>query len=153
MREGRPHQGRCEGHVSDLPLTTGNGSHLGLTGFCMFYIKHFAHLQRWAHIFRLKNVYMILFPMNMSYENSWSLLLEFRQLTTSRTQGLMKGIGAHQPVTFKTPPDLTEWIFWPLVRSMGNKACLTSLNCRKFYVTVKIRNRKAVPDTEQNDSI
>ena len=120
-----------------LALNHRNWSHLGLKGFCMFYVKQFAHLQRWAHIFRLKNVCMVLFPMNMSYENSWSLLPGFRQLTTSRIQGLMKGISAHQPVTFKTPPGLTKPIFWPFVRNMGNKAYLISLHILCYCENLK----------------
>lgn len=133
-------RGKCWGHVSNLPLTAGSWSHLGLKGFffffhfilfyfvmcsqhlsllslaghrdklkikstrkiiykstslkgfCMFYVKQFAHLQRWPHIFRLKKASMILFPMNMSCKNPWSLMLGFRQLTTSGIQCLMKGI-------------------------------------------------------------
>ena len=128
--------------MSNLPLTAGSWSHLGLKGFCMFYVKQFAHLQRWPHIFRLKKASMILFPMNMSCKNPWNLMLGFRQLTTSGIQCLMKGIQqtswcSPQPVTFRAPPSLIEWLFWPFVRSIEDRPLYFHLIAANFMLMWK----------------
>lgn len=153
MREWRPYQGRCEGHVSNLPLTKEIEATWGLKVSACF-MSNSLPICKDEHTslgWRMHAWFYSLWICPMKIP--WSLLPGFRQLTTSRIQGLMKRISAHQPVTFKTPPGLTKWIFWPFVRNMGNRACLISLNYCKFYVTVKIWNRKAVLDIEQNDSV